>query len=170
MGDVKSNPCLACSTNQHCCSRVSGLMLSEDEFGRHFARHQDELSVWRSHKVVTVSAKNGGPCPHWGQDGCRIYGERPIDCRIFPYVPIYVIDRGSRVKIVFHSRSDCPQKGNLFLLMPEAGVKKLLMALGRNLYGETRAIVVQQEKGMLSRVCNRIEAAVFRRISRLRQR
>ncbi|HZV81857.1 MAG TPA: YkgJ family cysteine cluster protein [Geobacteraceae bacterium] len=169
MSTVTNNPCLACPTNQHCCSRLSGLLLSEDEFRRHFAGHRDGLSVRRSGKVVSVSAKSGGPCPHWGNDGCRIYRERPIDCRVFPYIPYRIIDRGERIKIVFHTRSDCPQKESLFLQMPEAEVKALLLAFGRQLYGETRTIVVQQETGIFSRIRTRIEAAIFRRLHRNRQ-
>ena len=170
MSFVKENPCLACSTDQHCCSRVSGLMLSEDEFRKHFASHLQELTVRRSRKVVYVSSKSGGSCPHWGVDGCRIYPERPIDCRVFPYIPTHVIEKGKQVKIVYHGRSDCPQKGRLFLLMPEAEVKALLMAFGRKMYGETRTIVVQHEQGIVSRVCNRIEAAIYRRMNRKQQR
>jgi Fe-S-cluster containining protein len=165
MSNVQNNPCLACSTNQHCCSRVSGLLLSEEDFRRHFDRHQAELSVRRSGKVVIVSSKGGGPCPHWGKDGCRIYGERPIDCRVFPYIPTHIIDKGNRVKIVYHGRIDCPLKAELFLLMPEAEIKSLLTAFGRKLYGETRTIVVQRENGVITRLFNRIEAAIYRRMN-----
>jgi len=99
MNCVKENPCLACSTDQHCCSRVSGLMLSEGEFRKHFASHLQELIVRRSRKVVYVSSKSGGSCPHWGVDGCRIYLERPIDCRVFPYIPTHVIEKEDQIKI-----------------------------------------------------------------------
>jgi Fe-S-cluster containining protein len=145
-------------------------LLSEDEFKRLFAGHQDELFIRRSQKLVVITSKSGGPCPYWGKDGCRIYGERPIDCRVFPYFPRHIIDKGNRVKIVFHGRSDCPQKEKLFLLMPEAEVKALLMALGREMYGEAKTIVVRHENGMVSRVMNRIEAALYRRINRIRQK
>jgi hypothetical protein len=145
-------------------------LLSEDEFKRLFASHQDELSVRRSQKLVVITSKSGGPCPYWSKDGCRIYGERPIDCRVYPYIPSHVVEKGNRVKIVFHGRSDCPQKEKLFLLMPEAEVKALLTAFGRKLYGEAKTIDVRHERGMVFRVLNRIEAALYRRINRIRQK
>jgi Fe-S-cluster containining protein len=143
-------------------------MLSEDEFERHFAARLPTLIMRRSRKLVIVSCRDQGPCPHWGREGCGIYLDRPIDCRVFPYIPTHVVEKGKRVKIVFHGRSDCPQKNRLFPLMPEAEIRALLVALGQKLYGETKAVVVRHEKGLVSRIYNRIEAALYRRLNRRR--
>src|SRR6266702_5146680 len=115
-------------------------------------------------KVIIVSSKKGNACPHWGPDGCRIYLQRPIDCRVFPYITALVIEKRSKVKIVFHSRSDCPLKDRLYLNMPETDIKQLLMELGKSMYGPTKAIVVQHERGFISRLQNRVEAAISRRL------
>jgi hypothetical protein len=143
---------------------LSGLLLGEEEFDRHFAPHRDRLSVHRSGRAFVVSAKSGDSCPHWGAGGCRIYRERPIDCRVFPYVLFRIIDRGKSVRIVFHDRSDCPHKDQLFLQIPEGEVTALLLAFGKMLYDDGRAIVVVRETGIFSRLRTRVEAAVWRRL------
>jgi|GEM_PF-674436 len=158
MNAILENQCLNCSTNQHCCSKVSGLMLSRTEYSTHFKSHHRELTVRTSQRVVIVSSKNGGPCPHWGADGCRIYQERPIDCRVFPYTLTHIIEKGKEVKIVFHDRSDCPQKKGLFPLAPEAGIIALLTEFGRKMYGVETTIMVQHENGIVSRFFNRIDS------------
>jgi Fe-S-cluster containining protein len=162
MNNNSDNPCLSCSTDQHCCSQLSGLFLAEDEFNRLFKQYRQDLSVRRSGRIVRVSANNGN-CPYWQKEGCRIYQERPIDCRIFPYTPMHVIERKGSIKIVFHDRSNCPQKEKLFLCMPKSEIRALLVELGKKMYGEAKTITVQHEKGILSRLINRIEAAISRR-------
>ena len=166
MSNNQGNPCLACSTGQHCCSRLSGLVLSADEFRQFFEGHRKELSIRQSNKVIIVSAADGKACPHWGESGCRIYGQRPIDCRVFPYVTARIIEKRTKVKIVFHSRSDCPQKEQLFLNMPEADIRSLLIAFGKSVHGAAKPIVVQHERGFISRLRNRVEAAINRRLCR----
>jgi Fe-S-cluster containining protein len=166
MNNLQGNPCLACSTGQHCCSRLSGLVLSADEFMRLFEAHQKELSIKQSNKVIIVSSIHGNACPHWGPDGCRIYLHRPIDCRVFPYITALVIEKRSKVKIVFHPKSDCPLKDQLYRNMPEADIKRLLTELGKSMYGSTKAIDVQRERGFISRLQNRVEAAISRRLYR----
>jgi Fe-S-cluster containining protein len=143
---------------------LSGLVLSPDEFKAHFKRHREELAIKQSNKVFVVSSQKGGGCPYWGPDGCQIYLQRPIDCRVFPYVTARIIENRSNVKIVFHSRSDCPLKDQLYLKMPESDIRNLLMELGKSVYGSTKTIVVQHERGIISRFRNRIEAAISRRL------
>lgn len=166
MSNSQGNPCRACSTGQHCCSRLNGLMLSAEEFRAHFEAHREELSIRQSNRVIIVSSKEGGACPHWTPDGCRIYLHRPVDCRVFPYITARVIEKQNEVKIVFHSRSDCPLKDQLYPHMPEADIKRLLTRLGKSMYGSSKAIVVQYERGFISRLQNRIEAAISRRLYR----
>ena len=170
MSNTQGNPCLACSTGQHCCIRLSGLLLSADEFRTLFKDHQEKLSIRQSNRVTIVSTQKGNACPHWGENGCRIYGQRPIDCRVFPYVTARIIEKRSTVKIVYHSRSDCPLKEQLFLNMPEADIKKLLKEFGKVVYGSAKSIDVQHERGCLSRFRNRVEAAISRRLYQARQK
>jgi Fe-S-cluster containining protein len=148
---------------------LSGLVLSADEFRAHFEAHREGLLITHSNRVVIVSSKEGGACPHWGQEGCRIYLHRPVDCRVFPYITARVIEKLSHVKIVFHSRSDCPLKDQLYPHMPEAEIRRLLTRLGNSMYGATKPVVVQYERGFVSRLRNRIEAAISRRLYRTGQ-
>jgi Fe-S-cluster containining protein len=166
MDNIQVNPCLACSTGQHCCSRLSGLVLSADEFRTHFEGHRKELSVTHANKVVIVSSTNETACPHWEPGGCRIYRQRPIDCRVFPYVTARIIEKRSKVKIVFHSRSDCPLKDQLYRTIPEADIRNLLLELGKSVYGSAKTIFVLHERGFISRLQNRVEAAISRRLYR----
>jgi Fe-S-cluster containining protein len=141
-------------------------VLGADEFTTLFEGHREQLAIKQANKVFIVSSKEGGACPHWGPDGCRVYEQRPVDCRVFPYITALVIESRSRVKIVFHSRSDCPLKEQLYPDMPEADIKRLLTEWGKSMYGSTKAIVVCYEQGFFSRLQHRIEAAISRRLYR----
>lgn len=163
MSNVPANPCSACATNQHCCSRLSGLILMQKEFDVLFKSRAEGLLVRQANKVVIVSTKDGGACPHWAKGGCKIYQDRPIDCRIFPYIMTRVIEKKNKVKIIFHTRTDCPQKDKMFVLMPEAAVRALIMEFGKRIYGEDKTIIVECEKGLLSQLRIRIETAISRR-------
>ncbi len=168
MGNIQNNPCLACSTGQHCCIRLSGLLLSADEYRTLFEGHRDVLAVRQANKVTIVSTREGHACPHWGPSGCGVYLQRPIDCRVFPYVTVHVIEKRSKVKIVFHPKSDCPMKEQLFRIISQAEIKRLLIDFGKNVFGPAKTIVVQQEGGFISRLRNRVEAAISRRLYRAR--
>jgi Fe-S-cluster containining protein len=163
MRSIPVNPCAACTTNQHCCSRLSGLILSQKEFDALFKGHAEGLTVRQVNKVVIVSAKYGGACPHWANEGCRIYQDRPMDCRIFPYVLTRVIEKRNKVKIIFHTRTDCPQKDILYALLSEAAAKALVMEFGEKIFGEAKAIIVERENGLFSQLRIRIETAISRR-------
>jgi Fe-S-cluster containining protein len=168
MSNAKDNPCIECSTNQHCCSRLSGLLLGEDEFRQHFKAHESKLEVIWSGKTAAVSVKQGGPCPHWEKDGCRIYAKRPIDCRVFPYVTTQVIERRNKIYITFNNRSDCPMKERLFPLILEAEIRSLLASLGKKTYGESKTVVVRHEDEITSKLLYRIRAAIRSQWRKLR--
>jgi Fe-S-cluster containining protein len=168
MSNSKDNPCLACNTNQHCCSELSGLFLAEQEYNQHFKKHEAILDVVWSNKFAAVSRKAGGPCPHWGKDGCRIYPDRPIDCRVFPYVTTQAIVKRNHVRITFHSRSDCPIRDRLYLQIPETEVRSLLVALGKKAYGETKRIIVCHEDEIAAKLRNRVRYFLKRQWRRLR--
>ena len=163
MSNIPGNPCVACTTNQHCCTRLSGLILTQKEFDELFKSHAERLLVRQSNKVVIVSTKDGDACPHWAKGGCGIYQDRPIDCRIFPYILTRVIEKRNKVKIIFHTKTDCPQKDKMYALMPEAAARALAMEFGKKIYGEDKTIIVECEKGLLSQLRIRIETAISRR-------
>lgn len=168
MSNTKDNPCIECSTNQHCCSKLSGLFLVEEEFNQYFKKHETNLEVTWSNKIAVISVKQGGPCPHWGKDGCRIYLDRPIDCRVFPYVTTQIIENRNKIKITFHSRSDCPKRDSLYLLMPEAEIRMLLTTFGKKAFGENKTVIVRHEDEIASRLRNRIKAAISRQWRKIR--
>ena len=96
-----------------------------------------------------------------------IYISRPTDCRVFPYVTTHVIEKRNKIKITFHSRSDCPKKDRLYLLMPEAEIRMLLTEFVRKTFGEKKTIIVLHEDEVASRLRNRIKAALGRQWDRI---
>jgi Fe-S-cluster containining protein len=163
MSTVSDNPCAACSTNRGCCTLKGwcGLMLTQDEFERHFKSYADELFIRLSDNYIVISTKEGRVCPHLQADGsCRIYQNRAIDCRLFPYVMRFVSVNAKKVKLAFHTRSDCPKKTPL--LIPEAEARALVTEFGKKVFGEDKTIVVVREKGLLSRLLIRIEKIMSR--------
>ena len=166
MTEMNDNPCMACIriTNHGCCGIKGscGLMLTKDEYERLFKRHAEDLVIWQSAKFYIISSKEGRICPHFETGGCRIYRDRPIDCRLYPYVMRRFIKRGQRVKIGFHTRSDCPDKNHMLLLTPGTQAKSLIVEFGKKVYGENTTIIAHCEKGLVSRWGNKIEAAISR--------
>ena len=69
----------------------------------------------------------------------------------------------NKVKIVFHTRTDCPQKDKLYALMPEAAARALAMEFGKKIFGEEKAVIVEREKGLFSKLRIRIETIISRR-------
>jgi len=142
-------------------------MLTKEEFERHFKSHSEKLEVRPSNGFIIISSKEGQVCPHYEISGCRIYNDRPIDCRLFPYVMHRFITRLNKTKIVYHTNSDCPEKNALFQHVPKAIARSLIMEFGKKVYGENKAITAQCENGALSRLRIRIEAALSRRINKI---
>jgi Fe-S-cluster containining protein len=164
MTEITGNPCIACikSTIHGCCTIKGscGLMLTKDEYERHFKRYEEDLVIWQSAKFYIISSKEGRICPNLENGGCRIYADRPIDCRLYPYVMRRFIDRGHKVKIGFHTKSDCPDKNTLFQITTQTQAKALIVEFGRKVYGKNTNIIVHWEKGVISRWRNKIEAAI----------
>jgi Fe-S-cluster containining protein len=159
MAGNDNNPCGTCSTHQGCCSLkgACGLMLTKDEFEKHFKAYSERLVVRSSKKFVIISSRDGFTCPHLGGNGCGIYHDRPIDCRLFPYMMNHVFENRWRVRIVFHDKSDCPQLANL--IQPVAEAKALARSFAQSVFGTGRPITVHFEarKTVLSRACNFID-------------
>jgi Fe-S-cluster containining protein len=162
MSETQDNPCKECTLNHDCCRRFSGLMLTRDEYERHFRNTTEGLVVKKANGFFVVSSRTEGECPYWGNGGCLIYPDRPIDCRLYPYVIRHLIEKKRKVHMVFHDRSACPQRDSVYALMPESEIRALVKAFGRKVYGESKTIIVHREKGVLSRLRYRIEAALSR--------
>ena len=138
---LASNPCLACTTNQSCCSRLSGLRLTKGEFESHFKKHSDRLSVVKYKKTFIVSALKNLSCPHWELGGCLIYHGRPVDCRLYPYEITKISEKKRTVEVRFGANPGCPMPADL--LMPVEQAKKLIQGFCRNVYGpQGKQIVV----------------------------
>ena len=147
MSTVPENPCLACNENQRCCSQLSGLRLSQEEFEKYFKNHSTELTIVKNDKVFIVTSHDNGPCPHWEPDGCRIYHDRPIDCRVYPYEITQVVEKKEAIEIKFRDSPCCPQRDRL--LMPREEAEALMRVFGRAVYGPGKPILmkyVQEEK------------------------
>ncbi|MDD2582051.1 MAG: YkgJ family cysteine cluster protein [Desulfuromonadaceae bacterium] len=167
MTNINENPCFACSTNHGCCTLkgACGLMLTKEEFDTHFKGHTDKLLLRSSRNFVVISSRDGFACPHLGIDGCKIYQSRPMDCRLFPYVVSHVFERTNNIRIVFHNRSDCPQKERLLQSTDEA--RSLVMKFARSVFGEDRQIIVtfDRNRTLLSRARNFIDRKWSERFS-----
>lgn len=165
MKNTNSNPCATCSTNYGCCTLkgTCGLMLTKEEFDRHFKGHTDKLVVISSRNFVIISSRDSFACPHLDVDGCKIYDDRPIDCRLFPYMMSNVFEMRGQIKIVFHDRSDCPQR--FHLLHPVDEARTLVMEFARSVFGRDRPIIVNFEKRrtFISRARNFIDRKLSER-------
>lgn len=164
MSEMSGNPCEGCRVN--CCLKM-GLFLPNDELSQHFQCYEDKLVIRQSGRFFVVLPKKGHVCPYLVNGGCKVYHERPIDCQVYPYVMSHVIEKRNKVKIVFHTRSDCPQKSKLYQLMPETEAMALIIAFGKKIYGESKTIIAHREGGIFSQFRNRIEAGFFWRLNRM---
>ena len=139
------NPCLICSVDQQCCSRLSGLRLSEEEFRKYFRDHSAKLSVLKYNKMFIVSTPDSRPCPHWQKSGCTIYADRPADCRLYPFEIKKISDKDSHVEVTFGENPGCPQKESL--LMPIEEAKGLITIFCRAVYGREKKIDITYIQG-----------------------
>lgn len=141
----ENNPCQTCPADKQCC-KVLGLKLSKREFEKHFKKHSDRLSVIKYNKMFIVYPRNKLPCPYWDEKkGCSIYGERPVDCRLYPFDLHQIIEKNGIIEIEFYDQTDCPHKEKLF--MPVDKAKDLMKALAREVFGEDKPVNIQFEPG-----------------------
>lgn len=45
-------------------------------------------------------------CPHLGENGCQVYGERPLICRLFGTTPRLVCPQGSRPEVMIDAATE----------------------------------------------------------------
>jgi len=122
-----------------------GLKLSRQEFEKHFRKYSDRLSIIKYNKMFIVYPRNNQPCPYFDKNGCKIYKDRPIDCRLYPYDLHQLVEKGGEIEIIFYDQTDCPHKESLF--MPAYEAKDLMKTLAQEVYGQDKPINIQFEPG-----------------------
>lgn len=150
---VADNPCQACPDT--CCALKGecGLRLSPEEYAAHFQARAQDLRVRVEHKVVIISTREGRVCPNLGSKGCRIYPERPIDCRLYPYQLLPVYETKNRVKILLYLQPDCV--ANQRFAFNEAEAIALVEQFGRNVYGDKKIVVQIFRDNFLAKLKNK---------------
>lgn len=151
---LPDNPCLTCPDT--CCALKGqdGLRLSNDEYQAFFKNREQDLQVRVENKVTIISTKEGFLCPNLGEKGCRIYLERPIDCRLYPYQMLPVYETSKSVKFLLYMEPHCVQ--NKTFHIPEAEARALVLEFGRKVYGEKKTIIVQTyQDSFLSKARNK---------------
>jgi Fe-S-cluster containining protein len=162
---VHDNPCLTCPDT--CCSLKGeyGLRLSKDEFETCFKDREQDLHVRVEDKVVIVSTKDDLVCPNLGEKGCRIYQNRPIDCRLYPYQMQPVYETRRKVKFILYLEPICAQ--NEILQFPEDEAKALVEEFGRKVYGDKKIVVQIYENRFLPKLRNKCEVLFVKSCKKL---
>ncbi len=154
------NPCLTCP--DICCALKGecGLRLAPAEFEAHFANKRQGLRVRQAGKLVIISTKEGLVCPNLGDKGCRIYAERPIDCRLYPYQMLPVYETRKTVKFLLYLTPDCVA-GRTFPF-PESEARTLVEAFGRQVYGNKKIVIQIYRDRFLPKSVNKLATLLAR--------
>lgn len=105
-----TSPCMSCSIDMDCCRKFNGVVMSQDEYDRLFAKFDGRFELEQLGRFVKIADKSGQGCPYFEQGtGCTIYEDRPLDCRLFPFSLDHV--RGGEnepMRASAHRRVGCP--------------------------------------------------------------
>jgi len=159
------NPCLSCPDT--CCG-IPGkfsLRLSKDEFEKHFKDSEQDLLVTEKDKVIMIYSIEGKVCPNLNNKGCRIYQERPIDCRLYPYQMLPLYETREKVKILLYIKPECVENRTFNIPVNEA--RKLVEDFGRQVYGNKKIIVQVFEDKFLPKLRNKFEILFVKFCQRL---
>ena len=153
MSKISDYPCTSCSLGQDCCTNLKGLKLTASEYKRHFIQYQEKIMVHQKNRsIYEVSSRQGQACPHW-ENGCIIYDDRPVECRIFPHTIGKISFYHGQISLTVHARSNCPQKQ--ILLLPWDETKRLVSLFARDAFGNEPIIKVKRET-LICRLVNRL--------------
>lgn len=140
--------------DQHCCKQLTGLMLTRDEYEKLFKSHEENLSVKQSDGIYIVTPRDGAACPHWAQGGCTVYLDRPLDCRLYPYMMTRVARSGDRIKVFLKAGQHCA----LMELMSKAEAHALVTEFWRKAAGDGADIIIRPESELVYRLQSWIRA------------
>jgi Fe-S-cluster containining protein len=139
----RDNPCFSCLIEQECCRKLRFLRLTKSEYMQHFAQQQEKIIIQDCDETYLVSSKEGQTCPHFRNDICTIYADRPIECRLFPYTLGSINKENNCVAITYHERTLCPNKENL--LMPDKEARKLILSFAHEAFTDKYTFEVKRE-------------------------
>jgi Fe-S-cluster containining protein len=79
----------------NCCKKFYAVLLPEEEEKFRNIAFDVETPLG---SVKAIGARNGKPCVFLNEEGfCRIYPERPFDCRLWPLILYYDFSTGEKV-------------------------------------------------------------------------
>lgn len=151
------NPCLTCPGPDTCCGipgRFS-LRLSKTEFEKHFRDKVEDILVTEKDKVIMIFSKEGKGCPNLDKKGCRVYLDRPTDCRLYPYQMLPLYETRRKVKFFLYILPNCIE--NKTFSMPESEAIALVEEFGRKIYGNKDIVVRIYRDNLLFKLRNKIE-------------
>ena len=131
------------------------MRLTKDEFEKFFKDCQQDLLVREENKVVMIFSKEGKGCPNLEKKGCRIYRDRPIDCRLYPYQMLPLYETKDKVKILLYIKPECVE--NRIFNIPENEAMTLVEDFGRKVYGNKKIIVQVFEDNFFIKLRNKFE-------------
>ncbi len=143
---IPENVCDACPIEQDCCTHLSGLKLTEPEFQRLFASFREQLRIRRIGPIYAISVKNHGSCPNW-KGRCSVYANRAVECKLFPYTIGHIRIGKKRVRISYHSRTNCPFKSRLLSSREEA--EALISSFAREAFGSVQPVKIEYETAVV---------------------
>ncbi len=136
------NLCAVCPIEQDCCTHLTGLKLTKKEFNDLFAPFKDQLKIRKIGPVYEISIKGEGTCPYW-ENGCTVYEKRSIEARLFPYTMNDIRITRNKIRISYHSRTNCPFMERLLPSREEA--EALILAFAREAFGPEIPVVITYE-------------------------
>ena len=159
------NPCLTCPDS--CCALKGecGLRLSPAEFEAHFKEHIQNLHMRQDGKNVVISTREGLVCPNLGEKGCRIYEERPIDCRLYPYQMLPVYETRRKVKFMLYMTPDCV--ANRTFHFSEQSARALVEKFCKDVYGDKTVLIQIYQDRFLPKLKNKGASLFYKLCAKL---
>lgn len=163
------NPCLACNINQDCCTNLVGLRLTKAEYDLCFADHAEsgKVEVSREGPIYIINPDEKQKCPNWKGEGCSVYQDRPLECRLFPHT-LYVKEQTpEKIEVRFHAVHSCPLVGDL--RMKEDVAEAMVSEFCSQAFDSSTHVVVKPESNFEEhrRKISMLREKVSRRLRRL---